>query len=121
MGWVRPTGFVETGWTLAGRAYNGNTLKCRASEAIPGSISPGSKVDKVVSLAVEIGDYLGMYAAVGNIERDGSGFVGIWRIDEYHIDPDDEATYYIGEDDAISLGGYIAVPALGRSFGFIIG
>jgi len=100
---------------------NGNTLKCRASQAIAGTIVAGSKVTKVVSIAVEIGDYIGLYHTGGTVERDNVGFAGFWYKAGKYIDPDDEATYGVYAGDVISLGGYISPPAVGRSFGFIIG
>jgi len=92
---------------------NGNTLKCRDSEAIAGTITAGSKVTKVVSIAVEIGDYIGCYFTGGSIERDISGYSDIWAVAAEYIDPDDEAVYSLLSDDAISLGGYIGAPPAG--------
>ena len=102
-------------------ATNGNTLKCRSAQAIAGTITGGSKVSKVVSLSVEIGDYIGCYFTGGELERDRSGYAGYWTKTGEYIDVDDEATYSLLSGDAISLGGYLAVAAAGRSFGFIIG
>jgi len=88
---------------------NGNTLKCRDSEAIPGTITAGSKVTKAVSIAVEIGDYIGAYWDIGRLETSSSGYAGVWyKVGEY-IDPGDEATYTLSVDFGISLGGYIGV------------
>jgi len=89
---------------------NGDTLKCRDSEAIAGTITAGSKVTKAVSIAVEIGDYIGAYWASGRIERASEGYAGAWLYIGEAIDPDDEAEYVFWEGDAISLGGYIGVP-----------
>lgn len=100
---------------------NGNTLKCRASQAIAGVITAGDKVNKLVTLSVEIGDYIGCYFTSGQIERDVTGFAGLWFYDGEQIDPNDEAGYSVYAGDAVSLGGYIPAPAVGRSFGFIIG
>jgi len=102
---------------------NGNTLKCRDSETIPGTITSGSKVNKVVSVTVEIGDYIGCYFSGGKLAFSGFGGDGIWLYDGEAIDPDDEETYTLYDGDVISLGGYIeeVVVAAGRSFGFIIG
>jgi len=98
-----------------------NKLKCRASEAIPGTIT--GEQNKLVSVTVVIGDYIGMYWAAGRVERDNSGFAGIWDKSGEYIDPDDEMTYGVQTANGISLGGYIEeeVVAVGRSFGFIIG
>lgn len=103
---------------------NGNTFKCRDSEAIPGTITGGEKVTKVVSLAVAIDDYIGCYIDHTDklICRDSSGFAGVWYVAGEFIDVNDEATYTLIALNAISLGGYIgAVAAVGRSFGFIFG
>lgn len=86
---------------------NGNTLKCRASQAIEGTIVAGSKVTKAVSILVEIGDYIGEYYTGGAIERDTAGFPGVWRTDGEHIDSGDEASYTLMSSNAFSLGGYI--------------
>jgi len=89
---------------------NGDTLKCRASQAIEGTITAGSKVTKAVSIAVEIGDYIGCYWVGGAIEADLSGFAGFWYVTGEYIDPGDEAEYAVLSGDAISLGGYITPP-----------
>lgn len=88
---------------------NGNTLKCRDSEAIAGTITAGSKVTKPVSLAVEIGDYIGCYYTGGTLEVDEYGYPGKWHVANEYIDPGDEAEYTYF-DDEISLGGYFPVP-----------
>ena len=98
-----------------------NILKCRDSEAIAGTITAGSKVNKAVSLAVEIGDYIGAYWTAGVLERSVSGYAGYYIFEGQSIDPDDEETYYNIANSTASLGGYIAAAAAGRSFGFIFG
>jgi len=90
---------------------NGSTLKCRDSEDIAGIITAGSKVTKAVSIAVEIGDYIGMYNTGGYVESDTEGYAGRWYASADYLDPGDEAAYGFADDDAISLGGYIAPPA----------
>jgi len=87
---------------------NGNTLKCRASEVIPGTITAGSKVNKVVSIVVEIGDYIGSYHTGGNYEVDTFGD-GFWYVEAREIDPNDESAYTLMANRTISLGGYIAL------------
>ena len=86
---------------------NGNTLKCRDSEAIAGTIAEGSKVNKEVTIAVEIGDYIGCFYTGGEIFRDSAGYAGLWDSAGEHIDPDDEDDYSFASGDCISLGGYI--------------
>ena len=102
---------------------NGNTLKCRDSEAIPGTITAGSKVTKEVSIAVEIGDYIGAFWSAGSIDMDLSGFDGLWNLSGEYIDPGDEATYGFTDNRTISLGGYIegAPVVVGHSQGYIFG
>jgi len=100
---------------------NGNTLKCRSVQTIPGAIASGSKVSKAVSLAVEIGDYIGCYFTGGEIEWSSSGYTGLWYIEEDTFFVDNETEYdYLG-GDAVSIGGYLGAAAAGRSFGFIFG
>jgi len=86
---------------------DGNMLRCRASQAIAGTITAGSKVTKAVSIAVEIGDYIGFYCDSGGVEQDFSGYDDVWRYYGEAIDPDDQATYTLLSGDALSLGGYI--------------
>jgi len=100
---------------------NGNTLKCRASQAIPGTITAGSKVEKPVSIAVEIGDYIGCYFTGGSLDRELFIYAGRWEVSAQEIDPGDEAVYNLNADQAMALGGYFEEVAKGRSFGFIMG
>jgi len=86
---------------------NESSFRCRDSEAIPGTITAGSKVTKIISVAVEIGDYIGAYWADGEIERHTSGYAGIYYNSGEHIDPGDEATYTLLPGDTLSIGGYI--------------
>ena len=93
---------------------NGNTLKCRAVEVIAGTVFAGSKTEKDVSIAVLTGDYIGLYYTGGRIERDTSGFGGLWYSVTAAPNPDDEWGFTLAGDDAVSLGGYIeALPAGG--------
>jgi len=92
---------------------NGDTLKCRASETIPGTITAGSKVTKVVSIPVEIGDYIGCKSTTGSVDCHLSGYAGIWRASGEYIDPEDETGYLFLAGYAISLGGYITEPPPG--------
>ena len=100
---------------------NGNTLKCRSATSIAGTITMGSKVNKVISLAVEIGDYLGCYFSGGTISRTTFGADGRWALEGDHCVVDDEDTYDSNASRTYSIGGYIEGVAAGRSFGFIIG
>ena len=89
---------------------SGNTLKCRASEAIAGTITGGSKTTKTVSIIVEIGDYIGCYFTSGRLENETTGFGGKWEVSGEFIDPNDEVAYTLDVNHAFSLGGYIEVP-----------
>jgi len=114
---------ANIGNLIVGTFYktNGDTLKCRDSEAIAGIITAGAKVNKEVTITVEIGDYIGLYWTVGVMERSTSGD-GIWLFSGQSIDPDDEETYTPIANFTASLGGYIPGAAVvGRAFGFIIG
>ena len=96
---------------------NGNTLKCRASQAIAGTITAGSKVTKAVSLAVEIGDYIGAYWTGGKIDYAAEGFAGQWLKNGEFIDPGDEEVYGLNAGDAASLGGKGETPVMGGGGG----
>ncbi len=86
---------------------NGNTLKCRDSEAIAGTITAGSKVTKAVSIAVEIGDYIGCYFDTGSVDISTNTGDFYWYLSGRHIDPNDEETYNSASPRRLSLGGYI--------------
>jgi len=116
--------FANISGLIVGTFYttNGNRLKCRDSEAIPGTIVAGSKVTKTVSISVEVGDYIGLCYTAGNAEFDTAGFAGAWLKAGEYIDPGDEENYTFIAGWAVSLGGYIEVVAVvGASRGYIIG
>lgn len=84
---------------------SGNTLRCRDSVVI-GSVAKGSKQTfSGLSIAVEAGDYIGFYAPSGRVERDSSGYAGNWRLSGEYINPGDEATYGLLDDDGFSVYG----------------
>ena len=90
---------------------NGNTLKCRDSATI-GAVTAGSKQtftedseEEPLAIAVEAGDYIGIYFTTGYIEADNSEYAGVWYVSNEHIDPDDEATYDVYANYAMSLYG----------------
>ena len=84
---------------------NGNTLKCRDSQPIPGTIPLGSKVTKAVSIPVEAADYIGCYFTAGLIQRSTFDYAGLWGLMAESIDPGDEADFNTWAGDAISLYG----------------
>ncbi|MBA7582582.1 hypothetical protein ES708_24514 [subsurface metagenome] len=92
--------FVGTFYTT-----NGNTLKCRDSVAL-GRVDGGVKTTwPGLSLAVEAGDYIGMFFTTGSVYYHPSGYTGLWyKLGEY-IDPGDEAIYTLLDGYAISLYG----------------
>ncbi len=113
--------FVETAFltgVTVGTFYttNGNTLKCRDSEFI-GSVPSGSKQTfSDLTIAVEAGDYIGIYitGGTGFLSGIGTGYAGIWYISGEYIDPNDEVAYTFSDGDCISLygtGEEIAPPA----------
>lgn len=108
---------------------NGNTLKVRDS-AVIGTVTAGSEQTFTVdsgsnplAIAVETGDFIGIYCTAGRVEQDIEVYVGIWDFVGECIDPDDEEVFTHFADRAISLygTGEEEVVAVGRSFGFIIG
>jgi len=84
---------------------NGDTLKCRDSVAIGNVVAGSEQTFGGLSIAVEVGDYIGLYATAGRIERDSTGGDGAWFADGQNIDPNDETTYTLLADYAISLYG----------------
>lgn len=90
---------------------NGNTLKCRDSEAI-GDVEAGAeRTFTGLSITVQEGDYIGCYYSGGAIECDIEGYTGLWDIYREYIDPGDEADYSFTAGLAISLYGYGDIPA----------
>ncbi|GAI99634.1 unnamed protein product, partial [marine sediment metagenome] len=72
-----------------------------------GDVAAGAKrTFNGLSLSVEVGDYIGMYYASGEVWVDalGAGYFFWYKSGEY-IDPDDEATYTPQEDRDFSLYG----------------
>lgn len=84
------------------------TLKCRDSVAI-GDVAAGAvRTFTELSIAVEIGDYIGCYfdPPYGWLYLDDSGYGGVWWIEGEYIDPNDEIAYKFYPGYAISLYGY---------------
>ena len=81
---------------------NGNTLKCRSSCTI-GYVYKKQTFD--VSLAVEAGDYIGIYFTSMYLEGSTSGGAGIWALVGDYCNVDDEATYSLHSTYVISLYG----------------
>ena len=96
---------------------NGNTLKCRDS-AVIGTVASGSKQiitedseSNPLAIAVESGDYIGIYYAEGWLYWDDTGFSGTWYKLGQYADPGDEITYSMSPGGAISLYGEGEEPA----------
>lgn len=85
---------------------NGNMLKCRDSVTI-GSVTGGSEQTfPGLSIAVQVGDYIGICADFGGqIEKDITGYAGIWITDGDFTTPGDEYEYAFTASAAISLKG----------------
>ena len=86
---------------------NGNTFSTRSSVTL-GNVADRD-TEHIVNLAVEAGDYIGIYFTGGSIVRDTTGFVGAWL----HLDDDIpctnvDFTFYDG--DQYSLEGEGAEP-----------
>jgi len=85
---------------------NGDILKCRDSVLI-GDVEFGAeRTFTELSITVVEGDYIGCYFTDGSMERDTTGFAGVWTISGEYIDPGDEVTYSLYAGDAMSLYGY---------------
>ena len=99
----------------------GLNFKCRSAVAI--DIVAVGLVAHEVNLAVVAGDYIGMYFAGGNMDRNDAGGVGYWYEGSNNCVVDDETTYTFSGGRILSLEGSGAevVAAAGRSFGFIMG
>ena len=93
---------------------NGNTLKCRDSATI-GAVASGSKQtftedsgSTSLAIAVETGDYFGIYWTGGTLEADydsSNGYPGHWYANGEYIDPDDETGYGLQDSYALSFYG----------------
>jgi len=84
---------------------NGNTLKCRSAATI-GIVTAGSKQRFSVSLAIETGDYIGIYWSSGYISVDTEG-VGYWFdfVPGDRCIVDNETTYIFSDNKTSSLYG----------------
>ena len=83
---------------------SGNNLSTRDTHAI-GTVTAGSKQTfSDLSLDVQSGDYLGMYYSSGNMERDTSGFDGLWYLAGDNI-PCTNAAFTVLTSNAMSLYG----------------
>ncbi len=84
---------------------NGDTLKCRSAVVIGAVVGGAIRTFSGLSLAVQTGDYIGIYTTGGWLSRDVGGFTQIWYISGQYIDVDDEGAYTPAADDALSLHG----------------
>ena len=99
---------------IVGTLYlvSGDDYKCRDSESIGTLTQIGKVTTSGLSISVETSDYLGIYFDPGEIERDTTGYGGIWYVSGEHIDPNDQATYSSIATTAISLYGTGTEPAV---------
>lgn len=84
----------------------GNDYKCRDVETIGDFTSGGVRTFSGLDMDIQTSDLIGTYFGAGNIERDTSGFADIGYISGDHCTVDDDSTYAIVGDDAISLFGF---------------
>lgn len=85
---------------------NGNRLKCRDSATLGAVVAGAERTFPGLSIAVEIGDYIGCYYEDGSIELDYYGGSGGWTAPGEFIDPGDEEVYDFAADWVMSLYGY---------------
>ncbi|KKM24064.1 hypothetical protein LCGC14_1608900 [marine sediment metagenome] len=98
---------TNTTGEISGTFYgSGTSYTCRDSEAI-GAVTAGSKQTfSGLTISVETGDFLGSYRASGRMERDVTGYAGIYNVNAEYIDPDDNYAFYsLRTGDAISIYG----------------
>ena len=82
---------------------SGNNLSTRDTEYI-GDVPYGSKQTFEVDIDVQEGDYLGIYFSGGAVERNTSGYAGIWYINGDQI-PCTDVTFSVMDGDTLSLYG----------------
>jgi hypothetical protein len=88
---------------------SGNTLSARDHQTVDngngaGVVIAGSKQTFTVDLDVQTGDYIGLFYSVGNMERDASGFAGLWgKSGDYTASSD--ITYGTAAGDTESIKG----------------
>ena len=70
---------------------NGDTLKCRSAATI-GAVTAGAKRTFEVSLAVESGDYIGIFTDSGQLDWNTGG-AGVWSKSGNHCVVDEETSY----------------------------
>lgn len=96
----------NTTGTIAATYYNsgGTTFVCRDSESI-GNITAGSKQTVTgLSISVTSADYIGCWVgSAGAIERDTTGYSGIYYYIGQKTNPSDSASYTNLAGDAISI------------------
>ena len=94
---------------------SGNNLSTRDWETVDngngvGVVLGGSKQTFTVDLDVEAGDYIGLSASAGQLERVVSGEPGVWRYGNEQI-PCENLTFTLSADRGFSLYGSGATPA----------
>ena len=90
---------------------SGATLSTRDYEVI-GTVAAGSKQTFTVDLDVEAGDIIGMFYTSGGVERDVSGFAGVYYVNSDQI-PCTDYTFSLLAGNAISLKGIGATVVVG--------
>ena len=112
-----PTGFKAG--TFYRHATSNEYWYCRDS-AVIAPVSPGSKVTvttdsggTALSINVNLGDYFGMYCVTGQIERDTTGYSGVYFYGGDGCNSGDLAQYAWLSGDAFSAFASGATPAAG--------
>lgn len=81
---------------------SGNNLSTRSWQAVSDLSIGFNELD--VSLACEVGDYIGIEYATGSVDRSTSGYAGTWATATYNI-PCTDVTFTPGAGDTGSLHG----------------
>ncbi len=89
---------------------SGNNLSTRSTVTI-GNVTAGSKQTFIedsgsnpISLAVQAGDFIGIYATGGTFEYESSGSTGVWGSNNDYIPCTNEAFSFYN-DDGVSIAG----------------
>lgn len=88
---------------------SGNNLSTRSSQTI-GTVTAGAVREFNVNLAVQAGDYIGMYYTAGKMDINTSGGSGIWYLSAADGIPCTNRAFSYSSGYVISLGGLVITP-----------